>query len=87
MAISGKASMKPMKSPIAAPDAKVIVFERAPTMAVPRAMSAAKPQPIQKMEGIKSAPYRTDNREESPPSPKKEPARQGSAREDSVRNS
>jgi len=62
MAISGKASMKPMKSPIAAPDATVMVFERAPTMAVPRAMRAAKPHPIQKMEGIKSAPYRTDNR-------------------------
>jgi hypothetical protein len=63
------------------------VFERAPTMAVPRAMSAAKPQPIQKMEGIKSAPYRTDNRGGVPTQSEKEPARQGSAREDSVRNS
>lgn len=86
MAISGKASMKPMKSPIAAPEAKVIVFERAPTMAVPRAMSAAKPQPIQKMEGIKSAPYRTDNRGGVPTQPEKEPARQGSAEEDFERH-
>lgn len=87
MAISGKASMKPMKSPIAAPDAKVIVFERAPTMAVPRAMRAAKPQPIQKMEGIKSAPYRTDNRGGVPTQPEKEPPRQGAAREDFERHS
>jgi hypothetical protein len=47
------------------------VFERAPTMAVPRAMRAAKPHPIQKMEGIKSAPYRTDNREGVPTTAKR----------------
>ena len=60
MAISGKASMKPMNRPIAAPDANVMVFERAPYMALITATSAATPHPIQKMEGIKSAPYRTD---------------------------
>ena len=62
MAISGKASMKPMNRPIAAPDANVMVFERAPYMALITATSAATPHPIQKMVGIKSAPYRTDKR-------------------------
>lgn len=60
MAISGKASMKPMKAPIAAPEASVMVLERAPITVLMKQMRAAKPTPIQKMEGIKSAPYRTD---------------------------
>src|SRR5690242_18344311 len=62
MAISGNASMKPMKRPIQAPVAKEEVLERAPITALMKAMRAAKPHPIQKMVGIKSAPYRTDNR-------------------------
>ena len=37
MAISGKASMKPMNRPIAAPHANVMVFERAPYMALMKA--------------------------------------------------
>jgi hypothetical protein len=55
MAISGKASMKPMYRPIAAPDMNVIVFERAPIRALMKAMRAATPHPIQKIDGIKSA--------------------------------
>lgn len=64
MAISGKATMKPRKAPIAAPELKVAVRERAPVRAPVTLMRAAKPAPIQKMEGIKSAAYRTDTREE-----------------------
>jgi hypothetical protein len=60
MAIRGKAIMKPMKAPIAAPEAKVALRERAPVKAPVTQMRAANPTPIQKMEGIKSAPYRTD---------------------------
>jgi hypothetical protein len=65
MAISGKATMKPRKAPIAAPEPKVALRERAPVRAPVTQMRAAKPAPIQKMEGIKSAAYRTDTREES----------------------
>jgi hypothetical protein len=65
MAISGKAIMKPSISPIAAPEPKVAVRERAPVKAPVRQMRAATPQPIQKMEGIKSAAYLTDNPKES----------------------
>ena len=60
MAISGKASMKPMNRPIAAPDANVVVFERAPVHGADHGYEGGHADPIQKMEGIKSAPYRTD---------------------------
>ena len=60
MAISGKAIMKPRYRPIAAPEPKVAVRERAPVKAPVTQMRAARPQPIQKMVGIKSAAYRTD---------------------------
>jgi hypothetical protein len=69
MAISGNASMNPMNAPIAAPERKVIELERAPIIAVITHTRAATPTPIQKMEGIKSAPYRTDKWEEFPKSP------------------
>ncbi len=64
MAISGNASMKPMNAPCAAPVASVIVLERAPITVLMKHTRAAKPTPIQKMEGIKSAAYRTDNQKE-----------------------
>jgi hypothetical protein len=65
IAISGKATMKPSIRPMAAPELKVAVRERAPVKAPVRQMRAATPQPIQKMEGIKSAAYRTDKAKES----------------------
>jgi hypothetical protein len=52
--------MKPNIAPIAAPEAKVALRERAPLRAPVAQMRAAKPTPIQKMEGINPAPYRTD---------------------------
>src|SRR6201990_1865523 len=52
--------MKPRKAPIAAPDPNVAVRERAPLSAPVTQMRAASPAPIQKMAGIKWAPYRTD---------------------------
>ena len=55
--------MKPMKAPIAAPEPKVAVLERAPLKAPMTQMRAASPAPIQKMGGIKSAAYRTDKGE------------------------
>ncbi len=57
--------MKPDISPIAAPPRKVELCERAPKRDPITQMMAAKPQPIQKMVGIKSAPYRTDKAKES----------------------
>ena len=45
------------------PPRKVELCERAPNIEPMKQMRAANPQPIQKMEGIKSAPYRTDNGE------------------------
>ena len=69
MAISGKATMKPRKAPIAAPEPKVAVRERAPLKAPMTQMRAARPAPIQKMEGIKSAAYRTDKGKESATDP------------------
>jgi EmrB/QacA subfamily drug resistance transporter len=63
MAISGKAIMKPRYRPIAAPEPKLALCERAPENAPVTQMTAATPHPIQKMEGIKSAAYRTDNGE------------------------
>jgi hypothetical protein len=63
MAISGKAIMKPSIRPIAAPEPKLALCERAPERAPVTQMTAATPHPIQKMEGIKSAPYRTDKAE------------------------
>jgi EmrB/QacA subfamily drug resistance transporter len=63
MAISGKAIMKPSIRPIAAPEPKVALRERAPVKAPVTQMTAATPHPIQKMAGIKSAPYRTDKAE------------------------
>jgi EmrB/QacA subfamily drug resistance transporter len=54
--------MKPSMAPIAAPEPKVAVCERAPLSAPITQTRAARPAPIQKMEGIKSAPYRTDKR-------------------------
>jgi len=57
--------MKPRKAPIAAPEPKDAVRERAPLRAPITQTRAASPAPIQKMEGIKSAAYRTDTREES----------------------
>jgi hypothetical protein len=65
MAINGKAIMKPSIRPIAAPEPKVAVRERAPVRAPVTQMSAATPHPIQKMGGIKSAAYRTDKAKES----------------------
>jgi hypothetical protein len=56
--------MKPSIRPIAAPEPKLALWERAPENAPVTQMRAATPQPIQKMEGIKSAAYRTDNQEE-----------------------
>jgi hypothetical protein len=47
--------MKPRYAPIAAPEANVAVLERAPVKAPVTQMRAAKPTPIQKMLGIKSA--------------------------------
>jgi hypothetical protein len=61
--------MKPRKAPIAAPELKVALRERAPVSAPVTQMRAASPAPIQKMEGIKSAAYRTDNGKESAPDP------------------
>jgi hypothetical protein len=49
------------------------VLERAPITELMKAMRAAKPTPIQKMVGIKSAPYRTDNREGIHERPRKIP--------------
>ncbi len=66
MAISGKASMKPIISPIQAPVPTEELAERAPITVLMKAMRAAKPTPIQKIEGIKSAAYRTDKGEEFP---------------------
>jgi hypothetical protein len=43
----------------------VALRERAPVKAPVTQIRAATPHPIQKMEGIKSAPYRTDKAEES----------------------
>jgi hypothetical protein len=65
MAISGKAIMKPSIKPIAAPEPNEAVRERAPVRAPVTQIRAATPQPIQKMEGIKSAAYRTDKAKES----------------------
>ena len=59
--------MKPMNAPIAAPEAKVMVLERAPIIELMKQTRAATPTPIQKMEGIKWAPYRTDTAKESAP--------------------
>jgi hypothetical protein len=77
MAISGNASMNPMNRPWKAPVLKEEVLERAPTTELMKAMRAAKPTPIQKMEGIKSAPYRTDNREGMPTDPRRSPTAAG----------
>jgi hypothetical protein len=66
IAISGKATMKPMKAPIAAPEPKVAVLERAPEKAPVTQTSAATPTPIQKMEGISRGPYRTAKAEGIP---------------------
>ena len=57
--------MKPRKAPIAAPEPKVAVRERAPLSAPSTQTRAASPAQIQKMAGIKSAAYRTDKQEES----------------------
>jgi hypothetical protein len=65
MASSGKAIMKPSIRPIAAPEPKVAVRERAPVRAPVAQIKAATPHPIQKMGGIKSAAYRTDKAKES----------------------
>jgi hypothetical protein len=57
--------MKPDIAPIAMPPRKVELCDRAPTIEPMKQMRAANPQPIQKMEGIKWAPYRTDTAKES----------------------
>src|ERR1700712_3573664 len=56
IAISGKASMKPMKAPIAAPVLSVAVREREPAIVLRRKMTPAKPRPIQKTGGIGANP-------------------------------
>jgi hypothetical protein len=56
--------MKPMKAPMATPELKVMLLERAPIIAVTAQMTAANPTPIQKMEGIDPAAYRTAPTEE-----------------------
>ena len=57
--------MKPDIAPIAMPPRKVELCERAPNIEPMKQMRAANPQPIQKMGGIKRAPYRTDTAKES----------------------
>jgi hypothetical protein len=51
--------MKPDIAPIAMPPRKVELCDRAPKSDPMKQMRAAKPTPIQKMEGIRTAPYRT----------------------------
>lgn len=57
--------MKPDIAPIAMPPRKVELCDRAPKSEPMTQITAANPQPIQKMEGIKWAPYRTDKAKES----------------------
>ena len=61
--------MKPDIAPMAMPPKKVELCERAPNNEPMAQIRAAKPTPIQKMVGIKSAPYRTDKAKESATNP------------------
>lgn len=57
--------MKPDIAPMAMPPRKVELCDRAPKSEPMKQMRAANPQPIQKIGGIKWAPYRTDKAKES----------------------
>jgi hypothetical protein len=57
--------MKPDIAPMAKPPRNVELCDRAPKSEPMTQIIAANPQPIQKMGGIKRAPYRTDPAKES----------------------